>query len=90
MIAAILTTLFFACSAVTGQRVAMKLGGAWGNLMRLLLAALALGGLVLALTPDSMRWPSFLWFFVSGLIGFGIATYVLHVSAIPDRGSRSC
>lgn len=87
MIAAILTTLFFACSAVTGQRVAMKLGGAWGNLMRLLLAALVLGGLVLALTPDSMRWPSFLWFFVSGLIGFGIGDVALF-AAYERLGSR--
>jgi len=87
MIAAILTTLFFAFSAVTGQRVAVKLGGAWGNLMRLLLAAIVLGLLVWFLTPDAMRWASFQWFFVSGLIGFGLGDVALF-TAYERIGSR--
>lgn len=87
MTAALLTTLFFACSAVTGQRVAVKLGGAWGNLMRLFLAAAILGLLVLALTPDALRWPSFRWFFVSGLIGFGLGDLALF-AAYERIGSR--
>jgi drug/metabolite transporter (DMT)-like permease len=87
MIAAILTTLFFAFSAVTGQRVAVKLGGAWGNLMRLALATLVLGILVWFLTPDAMRWESFRWFFVSGLIGFGLGDVALF-TAYERIGSR--
>jgi len=87
MIAAILTTLFFAFSAVTGQRVAVKLGGAWGNLMRLSLATLVLGLLVVLLTPDAMRWPSFRWFFLSGLIGFGLGDVALF-TAYERIGSR--
>jgi drug/metabolite transporter (DMT)-like permease len=87
MIAAILTTLFFAFSAVTGQRVAVKLGGAWGNLMRLALATLVLGILVRFLTPDAMRWESFRWFFVSGLIGFGLGDVALF-TAYERIGSR--
>lgn len=87
MTAAILTTLFFAFSAVTGQRVALKMGGAWGNLMRLTLATLCLGLLVLRFTPDEMRWPSFRWFFVSGLIGFGLGDFALF-SAYERIGSR--
>jgi len=87
MIAAICTTLFFAFSAVTGQRVAMRLGGAWGNLMRLLLAAIILGLLVLVLTPDAIRWPSFQWFFLSGVIGFGIGDVALF-TAYERIGSR--
>ena len=87
MFAAISTTLFFAFSAVTGQRVAMRLGGAWGNLMRLLLATILLGGLVLALSPDALRWPSFQWFFISGLIGFGLGDVALF-TAYERIGSR--
>lgn len=87
MIAAILTTLFFAFSAVTGQRVAVMLGGAWGNLMRLGLAAVVLGLLVAIFTPDAIRWPSFQWFFVSGLIGFGLGDVALF-TAYERIGSR--
>ena len=87
MIAAILTTLFFAFSAVTGQRVAVRLGGAWGNLMRLSVASLVLGLLVLFLTPDAIRWPSFQWFFLSGVIGFGLGDVALF-TAYERIGSR--
>lgn len=87
MIAAILTTLFFAFSAVTGQRTAVLLGGAWGNLMRLGLAAVVLGILVAILTPDAIRWASFQWFFVSGLIGFGLGDVALF-TAYERIGSR--
>lgn len=87
MIAAILTTLLFACSAVTGQRVAVKLGGAWGNLLRLSIATLVLGGLVLLLTPNEIRGASFRWFFVSGLIGFGLGDVALF-AAYERIGSR--
>lgn len=87
MIAAILTTLFFAFSAVTGQRVAVMLGGAWGNLMRLGLASVFLGILVAIFTPDAIRWPSFQWFFVSGLIGFGLGDVALF-TAYERIGSR--
>lgn len=87
MIAAILTTLFFALSAVTGQRVAVTLGGARGNLLRLALAALVLGGLVWFLTPDGIRWPAFRWFFLSGLIGFGVGDVALF-TAYERIGSR--
>lgn len=87
MFAAICTTFFFACSAVTGQRVAMRLGGAWGNLIRLTIAAILLGGLVLVLTPDALRWPSFQWFFLSGVIGFGVGDVALF-TAYERIGSR--
>lgn len=87
MIAAVLTTLFFALSAVTGQRVAVRLGAALGNLLRLLVAALVLGGLVWCLTPDGIRWPSFRWFFLSGLVGFGVGDVALF-AAYERIGSR--
>lgn len=87
MIAAILTTFLFAFSAVTGQRVAVKLGGAWGNLLRLVLACLILGIIVLLTDPGAIRWPSFRWFFVSGLIGFGLGDVALF-KAYERIGSR--
>ena len=79
MLAAILTPFFFALSAVTGQRVAVRLGGAWGNCVRLFIATIALGILVAIFFPDSMRWPSFWWFFLSGVIGFGIGDIALFL-----------
>lgn len=87
MIAAILTTLFFACSAVTGQRVAMRLGGPWGNLLRLFLAAVVLGIVVLLFLPDAVHRETFPWFFVSGLIGFGLGDVALFL-AYERIGSR--
>lgn len=87
MIAAILTTLFFACSAVTGQRVALRLGGPWGNLLRLFLAAVALGIVVLLFFPGAIHRETFPWFFVSGLIGFGLGDVALFL-AYERIGSR--
>lgn len=63
------------------------MGGAWGNLVRLFLATLILGGLVWIWTPDALRWPSFQWFFASGLIGFGLGDMALF-TAYERIGSR--
>lgn len=79
MLAAILTPFFFALSAVTGQRVAMRLGSIWGNCVRLFIAAVVLGLCVAIFFPDSMRWESFWWFFVSGVVGFGIGDVALFL-----------
>lgn len=79
MFAAALTTLFFALSAVTGQRVAMRLGGVWGNFVRLFIATIVLGGLVFALYPETLHRETFLWFFLSGLVGFGIGDVALFM-----------
>ncbi len=87
MIAAILTTFFFSVSAVASQRLAMRMGGLWGNLFRLFLAALMLGMLVLILSPGALRWASFFWFFISGLIGFGLGDMALF-TAYERIGSR--
>ncbi len=65
----------------------MRLGGAWGNLIRLWIAAILLGGLVFVLTPDALRWPSFQWFFLSGVIGFGVGDVALF-TAYERIGSR--
>lgn len=87
MLAAILTTFFFALSGVTGQRVAVRLGGLWGNMLRLTIAAVVLGVVVAILWPHSIRKESFAWFFFSGLIGFGVGDVGLFL-AYERLGSR--
>ncbi len=87
MIGAILTTFFFALSAVTGQRVAVQMGSVWGNMVRLLIAALVLGVCVFLWWPGSVGGASFQWFFLSGVIGFGIGDVALFL-AYERLGSR--
>ncbi|MEC5125174.1 DMT family transporter [Verrucomicrobiales bacterium BCK34] len=87
MIAAVITTFLFACSAVTGQRVAMRLGGIRGNLVRLFIACAVLGLLVLLFYRDAIRAETFGWFFLSGLIGFGVGDVALFL-AYERIGSR--
>ncbi|MEM9281636.1 MAG: DMT family transporter [Verrucomicrobiota bacterium] len=79
MLAAVLTTLFFALSAVTGQRVAVQLGSVWGNMIRLGIAALVLGVIVLIAWPGSVGGEPFWWYFLSGLVGFGIGDVALFL-----------
>ena len=87
MIGAILTTLFFALSAVTGQRVAVTLGSIWGNAVRLFIAAVVLGAIVLLAWPDSVGGRPFLWVLLSGVVGFGIGDVALFL-AYERIGSR--
>lgn len=87
MLAALCVPFLFALSAVTGQHVAVRLGGVWGNAVRLFLAAAVLGILVLIFWPGSIHPASFSWFFVSGLIGFGLGDVALFL-AYERIGSR--
>lgn len=87
MIGALLTPLFFAFSAVTGQRVAVRLGAVRGNFVRLGIATTILGLLVAVFWPQSLDLETFSWFFVSGLIGFGIGDVALFL-AYERLGSR--
>lgn len=87
MLGAVLTTFFFALSGVTGQKVAVRLGSLWGNFVRLLVAAIVLGILVSIFFPDSISTAPFLWFFLSGVIGFGIGDIALFL-AYERIGSR--
>jgi drug/metabolite transporter (DMT)-like permease len=84
---AILTTLLFALSAVSGQRTAIRLGGLMGNAWRLTVAMAFLGAIVLIFYRDSLAWPTFGWFLVSGFIGFGIGDVGLFL-AYERIGSR--
>ncbi|MCB1077579.1 MAG: DMT family transporter [Verrucomicrobiae bacterium] len=87
MIWAVLTTFLFALSAVSGQRTAIRLGGLTGNAWRLLLSATVLSAIVLIWYRDSLAWPTFGWFFISGLIGFGVGDVGLFL-AYERIGSR--
>ena len=87
MQAAIWTTLFFALSGVTGQKVAVRLGPQWGNFVRLVIAGLALGSITYFVFPESLDKTVFAWFFVSGLIGFGLGDTMLF-AAYQRLGSR--
>jgi drug/metabolite transporter (DMT)-like permease len=87
MLAAIITPFFFAFSAVAGQHVAYRLGGVWGNAVRLFLAAVLLGSVVAIFWPDSLRKETFTWFFISGIIGFGIGDVALFL-AFERLGAR--
>lgn len=87
MFAAFLTTFFFALSGVTGQRLASRLGAQWGNFVRLFFAAVILGILTLSLFPESLQSHVFTWFFISGLIGFGLGDVALY-AAYTRLGSR--
>lgn len=87
MIGAILTTFFFAVSAICGQRIAISFGGLRGNLLRLILSTLILGLIVLLAFRNSLAWPTFSWLFVSGLIGFGFGD-VAQFLAYERLGSR--
>lgn len=87
MISALLVPFLFAFSAVTGQRVAVRLGAIWGNAVRLGIATVILGILVALLWPESLQRETFTWFFISGLIGFGVGDVALFL-AYERLGSR--
>lgn len=87
MFAAFLTTFFFALSGVTGQRLASRLGAQWGNFIRLLFAGTVLGIVTLTFFPQSLEKNVFTWFFISGLIGFGLGDVALY-AAYTRLGSR--
>ncbi|MEQ1858698.1 MAG: DMT family transporter [Chthoniobacteraceae bacterium] len=79
MLASLLTTVFFSLSVITAARSSRIVGGATANLSRMTLAAVLLavwahafgGGLGGAGLP---------WFFLSGVIGFGLGDMALFAS----------
>lgn len=86
MLFAVLTTFFFAASAVSATRTARLMGGNEANFWRLSLSTLLLG--LLAHTFGiGMGGGVFIILFVSGLIGFGIGDVSLF-QALPRIGSR--
>lgn len=91
MIPALLTAVLFAGSALFGQRAAQLWGPLRANALRLSLASAVLGALTLALDAlwqqSSLQAAVFPWFFLSGLLGFGLGDIGLFL-AYPRLGAR--
>jgi drug/metabolite transporter (DMT)-like permease len=83
---AILTTLLFALSALSGRRLANHLPGSQANLVRLLLAAALLGSFS-HLCGFGTGGPVFGLLLLSGCIGFGVGDLALF-QAYPRIGTR--
>ena len=86
MFAAILTTLLFALSGLSGRRLSNHLPGSLANLLRLILAATLLGSYA-HLLGFGIGGPACGWLFVSGCVGFGIGDLALF-QAYPRIGTR--
>ena len=85
MLAALLTTGFFAATAVIARRAALLLGPTTANLWRLVLAALLLGAW--AGSFGRGLGAAFGWFLASGVVGFGVGG-LLMFHALPRAGSN--
>lgn len=86
MFAAILTTLLFSLSGLSGRRLSNHLPGSLANLVRLILAAAVVGAYAHAF-GFGIGGPAFTLLFVSGCIGFGIGDLALF-QAYPRIGTR--
>ncbi len=86
MIPALLTTLLFAMSAVSAGRSTRLLGATTANVTRLVLAGLCLAAWAHSF-GQGLAGPSLPWFFLSGVIGFGMGDLALY-GAYPRIGPR--
>lgn len=86
MLAALLTTVLFSISAVSGSRSSRLLGGTEAHFWRMLLAA-ALLALYAHSLGQSLETQALELFLISGCIGFGIGD-VAFFQALPRLGSR--
>ncbi len=80
--AALLTVFLFACSGIAGERAARYWGGQLANLLRLFLAAIVLFTGTLLFFPGSLRWETFGWLFLSGMVGFGLGDIALFLAYV--------
>lgn len=86
MIAAILATILFSLSAVSGKRLSHHLSGVEINFWRFLLSAFLLGTYAHTFGPG-LGGGALGIFFISGILGFGVGDYGLF-RAFPILGSR--
>lgn len=87
MLGAFLTTIFWAYSAVCGQRAARNMGSMAANAGRLLIALAIVGVIVALFYRDTFHASTFLWLSISGLLGFGLGDIALYF-ALARLGSR--
>src|SRR5579871_6031671 len=86
MLAAFFATILFSFSAITGRRLSHFVTGTQANVVRLILAATALGTLAHFL-GGQIRSDTFWILFLSGCVGFGIGDLAMF-QAYPRLGSR--
>jgi drug/metabolite transporter (DMT)-like permease len=86
MLASFLTTIFFSLSVIFGARSSRILGGPIANLGRLCLGTVLLGIWAHGF-GEGLRGASLPWFFLSGVIGFGLGDIALF-GALPRIGPR--
>lgn len=86
MLGAVLATILFAFSAVSGARVAKLMGGTEANFWRLALATLFLAAMAHAFGAG-LAGNGFYIFVLSGCLGFGLGDVALF-QAYPRLGSR--
>lgn len=85
MLAALLTTLLFATSAICGYRTSRQIGGLEANFWRILLATVFLA--IWANTFGSGLSGAPGWFVLSGFLGIGVGD-TAYFQALPRLGSR--
>ena len=85
MLAALLTTLLFATSAVCGYRTAKQVGGVEANFWRITLATIFLTIWTFTFGAGFAGAPA--WFMLSGLFGIGLGDSA-YFQALPRLGSR--
>jgi drug/metabolite transporter (DMT)-like permease len=86
MLASFLTTILFSLSVIFASRSARMLGAGRANLGRILLATVLLAFWA-HLFGEGLRGAGMPWFFVSGIIGFGLGDLALF-GALPRIGPR--
>ncbi len=86
MFASFLTTIFFSLSVIFAARSARVLGGPTANLARISVATVLLG-LWAHSFGQGLHGGGLPWFFVSGIIGFGLGDMALF-GALPRIGPR--
>jgi drug/metabolite transporter (DMT)-like permease len=85
MLAALLTTLLFATSAICGYRTAKQVGGIEANFWRISLATIFLTIWAFSFGSGFAGAPG--WFMLSGLFGIGLGD-TAYFQALPRLGSR--
>ena len=86
MFASALTTVFFSFSVIFAARSSKVLGSGSANLIRITIATLLLGIWSHGFGAG-IQGPGFPWFFLSGVIGFGLGDMALF-GALPRVGPR--
>jgi len=86
MLSAFIAACLFSASVIAASRSARLLGGQWANFWRVVVAVVLLGLWAHSL-GRGLGGGAFLWFFLSGCVGFGFGDMALF-QALPRLGPR--